>query len=111
MAGPKRPAVGGQRGRGRGGRPTPARARPRASAAELDQLLDRFEEAMLAGRAAEAQALSEQLWEQRAGVPAALTARLRAGRARIPMLAFELLGSFAGEEASAYLKQIAADPQ
>jgi hypothetical protein len=111
MAGPKEPTAGAPRGRGRGGRGGPARASQRlANSGAVDRLLDALDDAMLAGQTARVEALSEQLWACRDDVPLALTERLRAGRARIPMLAFELLGSFAGEETPVYLMRIAQDP-
>lgn len=111
MAGPEEPTAGAPRGRGRGERRGAARVtRSSADAAAIDRLLDALDTAMLAGQTARVEALSEQLWAFRDHVPLVLTERLRAGRARIPMLAFELLGSFAGEATPHYLMQIAQDP-
>ena len=78
-------------------------------AANPDRLLDDFEDAMLAGDRERMEVVTEQLWKARGQVTEALTERLIDGRARIPAIAFELLGSFAGQRAATHLRRIAAN--
>ena len=82
-----------------------------ATAAEFERLLDALEAAMLDGDQAGVAATTERLWAARRQVPAILVERLIGGRARIPGLAFELLGGFAGPTAGERaLRRIAAAP-
>ncbi|HZU07904.1 MAG TPA: hypothetical protein VFB73_18225 [Chloroflexota bacterium] len=90
----------------------PARSRPQATltAAQVEQLLDRIDEALLTGDREQAATLLEQLWPARRLLPELLTQRLSAGRARVPLFAFELLGGTAGRRTPTYLRRIAEDP-
>lgn len=79
------------------------------TAAEVDELLDRFEAALLAVDRAQIEAVSQRLWELSDGstLPAeAITRRLIAGASKAPAMAFSMLEVVAGEEAYTYLQQI-----
>src|SRR5947207_14893234 len=89
------------------GKRNPVRAVP---AGGVDALLDALDTAMLEGDPGRVAQLSEQLWPARRHVPDAIVRRLVEGRARVPGLAFEMLGGFAGERAETYLRRIAEDP-
>src|SRR4051794_4822849 len=91
-------------GRGAG---RPVRAAP---VGDVEGLLDALDTAMLEGDPARVAQLSEQLWPARRHVPDAIVRRLVEGRARVPGVAFEMLGGFAGERAETYLRRIAEDP-
>ena len=78
---------------------------------EVEQTLDRIDEALLGGDPAQVPTLVEQLWRSRRSLPEILTQRVITGRARIPAFTFDLLGGFAGAEAAKYLRRIAATPQ
>jgi hypothetical protein len=82
-----------------------------ATTAEIERLLDALEAAMLEGDQVGVAATTERLWAHRRQVPAILVERLIGGRARIPGLAFELLGGFAGPTAGERaLRRVAAAP-
>src|SRR3954454_662371 len=91
-------------GRGAG---RPVRAAP---AVDVEGLLDALDTAMLQGDPERVAQLSEQLWPARRQVPDAIVGRLVEGRARVPGLAFEMLGGFAAERSETYLRRIAEDP-
>jgi hypothetical protein len=91
---------------GRGAR-KPART---GLAVNVDGLLDALDAAMLQGDPERVARLSEQLWPARRQVPDALVRRLVDGRARVPGLAFEMLGGFAGAKVETYLQRVADDP-
>jgi hypothetical protein len=91
-------------GRGAG---RPVRAAP---VGDVEGLLDALDTAMLQGDPGRVAQLSEQLWPARRHVPDAIVRRLVEGRARVPGLAFEMLGGFAGERSETYLRRIAEDP-
>src|SRR4051812_8694972 len=91
-------------GRGAG---RPVRA---ASAVDVEGLLDALDTAMLQGDPGRVAQLSEQLWPARRHVPDAIVRRLVEGRARVPGLAFEMLGGFAAERSETYLRRIAEAP-
>jgi hypothetical protein len=79
------------------------------NAGEVERLLDALDAAMLDDDRAGVAAATEQLWAYRRQVPAILAERLIGGRARIPGLAFELLGGSAGPTAGERaLRRVAA---
>src|SRR4051812_39546812 len=80
------------------------------AAVDVEGLLDALDAAMLQGDPGQVAQLTEQLWPARRLVPDTLVRRLAEGRARVPGLAFEMLGGFAGERAETYLHRIAEDP-
>src|SRR5262245_14652085 len=82
----------------------PARATPRR---DVEGLLDALDAAMLGGDSGQVAQLTEQLWPARRQVPDVIVRRLVEGRARVPGLAFEMLGGFAGERVETYLHRIA----
>ena len=98
----------GRRRKGEDIAPSPPRPEPDILA-ELQQMLDALDDAMLAGHDTKVDVLTRQLWRYRRQVPAALVTRLRTGRAQLPMLAFQLLADFAGSRTPTHLKRIAAD--
>jgi hypothetical protein len=80
-----------------------------ATAAEADELLDRFEAALVAGDRAQTEAISQRIWELSEGstLPAeAITRRLIAGLSKAPVMAFNVLEIVAGERTPDYLFQI-----
>jgi hypothetical protein len=80
-----------------------------SDAAEIEHLLDALDAAMLGGDHAGVAASTEHLWAHRRRVPTILVERLIGGRARVPGLAFELLGGFAGPTRSERaLRRVAA---
>lgn len=78
---------------------------------EVEQLLDRIDEALVTGAQDQVAALVEPLWGARHRLPEVLTQRIIAGRTRIPAFAFDLLIGFAGSQAAKYLRRIADTPQ
>lgn len=79
------------------------------TAAEVDELLDRFEAALLAVDRAQIEATSQRLWEssETSTLPAeAITRRLIAGTSRAGVMAFSMLEIVAGENAPVYWQQI-----
>lgn len=99
----KRKAKGTKAGDGGGMRPSLTETR-------IDHLVESIELAMLGGDEARARELLEGLGRAERSLPGVLTRRLIDGRARIPMLAFDLIEAIAGEKAVTYLDRIAADP-
>jgi hypothetical protein len=91
-------------------RPASRQLKVTLTAAQVEQLLDRIDEALLTGDREQAATLLEQLWPARRLLPELLTQRLIAGRARVPLFAFELLGGTAGRRTPTYLRRIAEDP-
>ncbi len=94
---PRRNREGGERGR------------PRSADPAHEQLLDRFEQEILQADPATIVALSESIWQHRAGVPEILTRRILEGRTRLPGLALDLLVELAGPRARRYLRRVAED--
>lgn len=77
------------------------------SEAEIETLLDDIDRIVLSGDVGGLDAMTSRLWKYRRQLPEILTQRVIQGRARIPALAFEMLGGFAGPKASSYLRRIA----
>lgn len=88
-----------------GGRSTPTQAA--LVDARLDRILDGIDAAVLGGAPERAHALVEDLAQAPRRLPEVLTRRLISGRAKVPILAFELLSGYAGERAGSYLLRIA----
>lgn len=94
----------------RSGPPKPTPIRPRRTDADIEALLDRLDDALIAGDP-RSQQLAADVWKLRRGMPKRLTERIITGRAKVPAFAFEMLSGFAGDDAPIYLQQIAADPR
>jgi hypothetical protein len=80
--------------------------------AEVEELLDRFESALLAGDQKRTEDATKRLWEigETSNVAAeAVTRRLIEGRSRVPVMAFTLLEAVGGDDLADYLLRIAED--
>jgi hypothetical protein len=75
----------------------------------IERDLAAIEAAVLDGDPAAMTAATGGLWQRRRQVPEVVTERLAAGRSRLPELALDLLGGFAGARQSRWLRQLAED--
>jgi hypothetical protein len=82
-------------------------AQPRKNDAEIERLLDQFDQAILSHDREGVTALTQSMWQHRTRLPEFLTRRVVEGRAAIPAIAMEMLGGFAGPKATTFLRRIA----
>ena len=87
----------------------PAKLKKVLSEAEIEKLLDDVDEALFRSDEKRVEDLLGQIPMDHARIPEIIAERLIDGRAQIPLLAFEMLGTFAGEQTPKYLKRIAED--
>lgn len=89
-------------------RPTGIRREAR-SELEIDALLDKIDEALLASDLKLMKKLTEQIPEEDPRLLDVLARRLGSGRSRAPGFALEILATVAGEQTPTYLRRIAED--
>ncbi|MFN8558593.1 MAG: HEAT repeat domain-containing protein [Dehalococcoidia bacterium] len=80
------------------------------TATDIERLLDRVDQMLMAGDPSGVPAVMEQLWAVRRELPEIMTRRIIAGRVHVPAFAFDILGGFAGAKTPTYLRRIAAEP-
>lgn len=80
-----------------------------SSLTEIHLLLDRLDDAMLSGDLKLAEATNARLFQRSSRAADVLAQRLIEGRARIPLMAFQLLELFGGERTATLLRRIASE--